>query len=427
MLRRLTRDELLSARVFALPEEVERRAAEILAAVRAEGEAAVRRYCRELDGYDPGEDWRVPEAEWDEALGRVPEEVRSALELAEARIRRYHEAVAPRTWELVPGAEGGVILGQARRPLSRVGVYVPAGSAPLLSTVLMCAVPARVAGVREILVATPAGRDGRVHPGILAACRVAGVTAVLRVGGVQALGALAFGTRGLPPVEKIVGPGNVYVVAAKRQLYGYVDIDLLPGPSEVVIVAEAGADPARLAADLLAQAEHDPLARAILLTPDESLAAAVAEEVGRQLPTLLRREVAAASLERGGGVVVVRDLDEAVQIAESLAPEHLQLAVRDPWRYLPRVPSAGAVFLGEGMPEVLGDYVAGPSHVLPTGGTARFFSPLGVETFLKRQSVMADAGVAAELLEAAAELAREEGLEAHARAARARLRIGGEG
>ena len=316
----------------------------------------------------------------------------------------------------------GSRLGQEVRPLGRVAVYVPGGRAAYPSTVLMTVVPASVAGVRDIVLASPPARDKSLDPAVLVAARIAGVTEAYRVGGAQAIAALAFGTETIRRVDKIVGPGNIYVALAKSQVFGEVGIDMVAGPSEVVVVADESADPAFVAADLLAQAEHDPMARAVLLTPSARLIDAVAAEALRQLARLARREIARSALEANGALVLTASLDEAVLVANGLAPEHLELLVTDPGALLPRVQSAGAVFLGRFTPEVVGDYVAGPNHVLPTAGTARFASALCTDDFVKRLSVIE---YSAEGLREAgphvAELSRVEGLDGHGAAATVRL------
>jgi histidinol dehydrogenase len=317
--------------------------------------------------------------------------------------------------------EDGSVLGQEIRPLDRVGIYVPGGRAAYPSTVLMTAIPARVAGVREIVLVSPPGRDGRLDTAVLAAAHVAGITEGYRVGGAQAVAALAYGTASIRRVDKIVGPGNVYVALAKLRVFGDVGIDMLAGPSEVLVIADASAQPDRVAADLLAQAEHDPMARALLVTDAPELARAVQAAVARQLEALPRRAIAEASLRDHGAIVLTADLDAAVDLANELAPEHLELFVDVPAALLPRVRHAGAVFLGGHTPEVVGDYVAGPSHVLPTAGTARFASPLGVEDFVTRASVIeySPRGLAAARPHIRA-LARIEGLHGHGFAAELR-------
>jgi histidinol dehydrogenase len=401
-----------------VPPEVDRVVDEILAAVRDRGDAALLECAARFDGFTGGAaELAITDAEW--RAGAPGPETLSALTYAAARIERYHRECLPRSWRITD--EHGSELGQEVRPLARVGLYVPGGRAAYPSTVLMTAIPARVAGVSEIVLVTPPGPDGAVSAAILAAARIAGVTEGYRVGGAQAIAALAFGTATIRPVDKIVGPGNVYVAVAKRKVFGRVGIDMMAGPSEVVVIADAGADPAWVAADLLAQAEHDPMARAVLVTDAPVLIDAVAAALEQQLADLPRRTVAQKALADHGAAVRVADLPQAVEVANGLAPEHLELHVEHPERLLALVRHAGAIFLGRYTPEVVGDYVAGPNHVLPTAGTARFSSPLGVEDFLKRSSVIrfSDAGLAAALphLEA---LSRAEGLTAHGVAAEIR-------
>jgi histidinol dehydrogenase len=395
----------------------------IVAGVRARGDAALLEYTERFDGFRAAGAGAlaIAPAAFEAAERALEPAARAALGYAAERIERYHSAAMPKSWRMTD--EHGSILGQDVRPLDRVGIYVPGGRAAYPSTVLMTAVPARVAGVREIVLVTPPGRDGGVHPVILAAARIAGVTEGYRVGGAQAVAALAYGTATIRRVDKIVGPGNVYVALAKTRVFGEVGIDMMAGPSEVVVIADAGADPDWIAADLLAQAEHDPMARALLVTDAASLVPAVQAALDRRLATLPRRAIAAEALERHGAFIVVTSLDEAVEVSNRLAPEHLELMVTVPAALLSRVRHAGAIFLGAHTPEVVGDYVAGPNHVLPTAGTARFASPLGTEDFVKRSSVIeySPSGLKAALphLEA---LSGIEGLTAHGDAARARVR-----
>jgi histidinol dehydrogenase len=394
---------------------------EILAAVRARGDDALVEYTARFDGFVAP---TVPAlaltaADLDAAeRGQTPE-TRAALTYAAERIERYHAAALSKSWRMTD--EHGSVLGQEVRPLDRVGIYIPGGRAAYPSTVLMTAIPARVAGVREIVLVTPPGRDGAVDATVLAAARVAGVTEGWRIGGAQAIGALAYGTATIRRVDKIVGPGNIYVALAKQRVFGEVGIDMVAGPSEVVVIADAGADPRWAAADMLAQAEHDPMARALLITDDDALAARTAAALEERLAALPRREIAAASLRDNGALILVRDLDDAVEIANRLAPEHLELLVRVPAALLPRVRHAGAVFVGGHTPEVVGDYVAGPNHVLPTGGTARFSSPLSTEDFVKRSSIIeySPAGLAAARPHLRT-LTRLEGLAGHGLAAEVR-------
>ena len=398
----------LSRRGDADLERVEPQVREILAAVRARGDAALVELAERFEGRRP-ERIRLDDEVWRREADRAPEETRAALAAAADRIRRYHEHQVDAGFRYT---EDGIELGQRVRPVRAAGVYAPGGKARYPSTVLMTAVPAAVAGVPRIVLATP-----RPTPEILAAALISGVTEVIDAGGAQAIGALAYGTESVGRVDKIVGPGNIYVACAKRLVFGVVDIDQIAGPSEILVVADDGADPAVVAADLLSQAEHDEDAYPLLVTISRALADAVAGEVERQLAELPREAIARASVERNGWCFVAGDLDEAARVADALAPEHLALAVRDPDAVLENITAAGAAFLGDHTPEAAGDYAAGPSHVLPTGGAARFGSPLGVYDFVVRTSVIRYDRDAirkqADLLES---LARLEGLEAHARA-----------
>jgi len=391
--------------------------AEILTAVRRRGDAAVLEYTNRLDRrrLAAAAELEIPRVELEAALAGLPEAQRAALSAAAERIRAFHERQKQASWEY-RDAEGNR-LGQRVTPLARVGIYVPGGQASYPSTVLMNAIPARVAGVGEILMAVPAP-DGALHPLVLAAAALAGVDRVFTIGGAQAIAAFTFGTATVPAVDKIVGPGNAYVAAAKRQVFGRVGLDMVAGPSEVLVICDGSADPDWIAMDLFSQAEHDPLAQAILLTPDADFRTRVADSIARLLPTLERRQIVAAALAGRGALVLVRDLDEAMALANRIAPEHLELAVAEPERWLDAVRNAGAVFLGCHTPEAIGDYCAGPSHVLPTSATARFASPLGVYDFEKRTSIIgcSPAG-AAQLAGIAAVLARGESLTAHARSA----------
>ncbi len=400
--------------------QVERTVARIIRAVRRDGDKALLGFTRRFDGVTlrPSA-LRVPSDHLAAAWRDQSAVVRRDLALAARRIRAFHVRQRERSWSFRD--RSGARLGQLIHPLDRVGVYVPGGRAAYPSSVLMTVVPARVAGVREVIAVSPAGPDG--HPAIiLAACHLAGVDALYRIGGAQAVAALACGTATVPRVDKIVGPGNVFVATAKRQVFGQVDIDSIAGPSEVLIVADGSADPGIIAADMLAQAEHDPEAAAVCVTPVRRLAERVAAALAAQLAALPRRVLAARSLARYGAIVVTASLSEAMALANRLAPEHLELLVRAPARWVPAVRNAGAVFVGAGAPEAFGDYLAGPNHVLPTGGTARFASPLGVYDFLKRTSLV-EAGprTLAQLGPVAARLARLEGLEAHARSVERRL------
>ena len=393
--------------------------AEILGAVRARGDAALRELTERFDGVAP-DALRVPAEALDAALDALGPELRATLAEAAANVRRFHERELPSSWTHDDG--DGVTYGQRVRAVERAGLYVPAGTAPLPSSVIMNAVPAQVAGVAELHVCSPPGADGRPHPLILATARLLGIEHVYAVGGAQAVGALAFGTETVPRVDVIVGPGNAFVATAKKQVVGLVGIDSVAGPSEVVVLAEAGADPTFAAADLLAQAEHDARASAVLVTPSAELARAVQAEVERLVPTLPRADVLRASLPAYGAAIVTETVDQAVACVDELAPEHLVILSDDADALWARIAHAGAVFLGPSSPEPVGDYFAGPNHVLPTGGTARFASALGVGAFLRRQSVLRySAARLAQTGERIARFAEAEGLDAHALAVRVRL------
>lgn len=394
--------------------------ARILAEVRVEGDAAVRRYTRAFDGVDLA-DPVISEGELEAALSEIPVEVRSALEVAARRVREFYERSRRESW--IDFAADSA-LGQLVVPLERIGIYAPGGRASYPSTVLMAAVPARVAGVREILLATPPGQGGRPNAAVLAAARIAGVDHVYRAGGAQAIAALAYGTESIPRVDKIVGPGNVFVVLAKQAVAGIVGIDGLAGPTETVIVADAEANPAWIAADMIAQAEHDPLAQSVLVCTHRPLAEAVLRELERQVAEAPRRDVILESFGRRGAIAVADSVEAAISFANEHAPEHLCLFLRDPWSWLPLVRNAGGVFLGERSAEALGDYTAGPSHIMPTGGTARYASALSLNDFTKVVPVFSyDPAQARPLAEAAVVLAEAEGLAGHAGAIRARLRL----
>jgi len=400
------------------PLEVVRR---ILADVREKGDAAVAEYTKKLDGVDLTPDaFAAAPDEVAAAWADTPDDLKRSLETAAANIRRYQTAVKVRDPDPVEGAEGGSAL-LRYLPLRRVGICVPGWLAAYPSTVLMTAIPAAVAGVREIVLVSPCSAEGKARPETLAAARVAGVTEVYRIGGAQGVGALAYGTETIRRVDKIVGPGNIFVTLAKREVYGEVDIDMLAGPSEILIIADSTADPRFLAADLLSQAEHDPAA-SVLLTPDANVAEATVREIERQVAELSRAEAAQRCLDRYGFVGVTRDLDQAVELANQFAPEHLEIVTEDPGALAPRLHSAGAIFIGPYTPEPVGDYVAGPSHVLPTGGTARFFSGLSVNDFLRRTSVLRYSRDALkQVVDDIDVIARAEGLDAHAWSATVRF------
>ena len=409
------------SRQFSSPAGVEDQVKDILKIVREQGDKALYAYTETFDGVklQPGQ-LRVSEGEREEAYSQADTGFLKSLRFAMNRIEVFHKKQLPNSW--FDAGEQGVFLGQLVRPLSRVGIYVPGGTAAYPSSVLMNAIPARVAGVKEIVMVTPPCSDGRINKNTIVAAVEAGVTEIYKIGGAQAVAALAYGTESIKPVDKITGPGNIYVTLAKQQVYGRVDIDMLAGPSEVVIVADDSADPCYIAADLLAQAEHDPLSTALLFTPGEALANFVQKEIERQLPLLSRKDIASCSLADQGAIVITGDLGKAMELANSFAPEHLELIVENPFHWLTRVQNAGAVFLGPYSPESVGDYLAGPNHILPTGGTARFFSSLSVDAFIKKSSVIS---FSREVLEEVGEhvnrLARVEGLDAHARTIEKRL------
>ncbi|HTS84340.1 MAG TPA: histidinol dehydrogenase [Usitatibacter sp.] len=406
----------------AQDESVERATAGILEGVRARGDDALVEYTERFDGWKPASAaaLRVPMDEAGAALRELPAAEREALEFAAARIRAYHERQSQESWRVDGG--DGTVLGQKVTPLDRVGMYVPGGKAAYPSSVIMSAVAAKVAGVPELVMVTPTP-GGEINLPVLAAAALAGVDRIVRVGGAQAIGALAYGTATVPAVDKIVGPGNAYVAAAKRRVFGRVGIDMVAGPSEVLVIADASAHPDWVAMDLFSQAEHDEIAQAILLSPDASFVERVAQSMKRQVESMPRRAIIEASLASRGALILVRDLDEACEIANRIAPEHLELAVADPEALLAKIRHAGAIFLGHHASESLGDYCAGPNHVLPTSRTARFSSPLGVYDFQKRSSVIGISREAAQVLgRAAATLARAEGLEAHARSAEWRMK-----
>ncbi len=392
--------------------------AKILADVRSGGDESLLAYSRLLEGGEPGS-LRVPEEQIRLAWERSRPALRHALELAARRIEAFHRRQPCGSW-LEWQADGGA-LGQIVRPLERVGIYAPHGRAPYPSSLLMAAIPARVAGVPEVVVATPR-RDGELNQTILAAAHVAGVQEVYAIGGAQAIAALAYGTESVRPVDKILGPGNIFVVLAKRRVYGQVGIDQLPGPTETLLIADDSADPAYLAADMLAQAEHDPMASALLITISRPLALRVRGEIELQLQQLARRETILSSLAARGGIAVVSEIEQALVLANEYAPEHLCLLTERPWDLVGRVKNAGGIFVGQLSSEALGDYVVGPSHIMPTGRTARFSSPVNVWDFIKITSVFGlGPDSVRDITPAGVTIAEEEGLTAHARAMRLRL------
>ena len=385
----------------------------IIADVRARGDEALRDYAKKFDRAELG-DLLVSQAEIEEAFAAVGEDFIQTLRMAAANIRHFHEHQVHK--DFVVTDTPGVLLGQKYTPIERAGVYVPGGTAAYPSTVLMDVIPAKVAGVKEIVMTTPAGPDGMVNPNILAAAAVAGIDRIVKTGGAQAVAALAYGTESVPAVDKIVGPGNIYVATAKRKVFGKVGIDMIAGPSEILVLADGGANPAWVAADLLSQAEHDKLATPVLVTDSEALAEAVQAELERQIPLLPRAAIARESVDTNGKIVVTDDLTKAIEAANLIAPEHLEICTEDPFAVLGSIKNAGSIFLGRNVPEALGDYFAGPNHTLPTSGTARFSSPLGVDDFVKKSSFIYYTKDALGAVQGRiADFAEREGLHAHAK------------
>ncbi len=421
MIRILDYDKLPSSEIFAreIPQnQVSDAVAEIIRTVRAEGDRALSDYTYRFDGASLPS-LAVTEEEIDEAFGTLEPAFLEILEQAARNIRAFHEKQVRGSFVMNGGP--GVILGQKVTPIEKVGVYVPGGTAAYPSTVLMDTIPAKIAGCEQIVMVTPPGRDGKIKPAILAAAKIAGVTRIFKLGGAQAVAALAYGTESVPKVDKIVGPGNAYVAEAKKQVFGQVAIDMIAGPSEILIVADGKSNPVHVAADMLSQAEHDKMASAVLVTDSASLAEAVQRELEVQIPLLPRAEIARASIEHNGKIIVADDLKVVIAIANEIAPEHLELMVDNPFDYLNGIRNAGSIFMGRSCPEALGDYFAGPNHTLPTSGTARFSSPLSVDDFVKKSQFTYYTADALDAVSAqVAYFARQEGLEAHARSARIR-------
>ena len=387
--------------------------ADILYDVRKNGDKAVLAYCAKFDKAELTT-LEVSREEIEEALTKVEPGFLEILKEAAANIRSFHSRQVRNSF--VIAEKPGVVLGQKVTPIEKVGVYVPGGTAAYPSTVLMDTIPAKIAGCPQIVMVTPPGKDGKINPAILAAASIAGADKTCKVGGAQAIAALAYGTESMPKVDKLVGPGNAFVAEAKKQVFGMVSIDMIAGPSEILVIADGKSDPVHVAADLLSQAEHDKLASAVLVTDSEKLAAAVAEELERQLPELPREEIARASIENNGKIIVADSLMAGIEIANEIAPEHLELMVDDPFSYLDAVKNAGSIFMGRSCPEALGDYFAGPNHTLPTSGTARFSSPLSVDDFVKKsQFSYYTADALGNVAEKIAAFAEKEGLRAHGR------------
>lgn len=421
MIRILTYGQAPREEIFARSLEaadVSGAVSEIIAQVRQRGDRALLDYAEAFDGGAP-EELEVTGAELDAALAQVDPSFLDILEQAAANIRSYHSRQVRSSF--VISEKPGIVLGQKIIPMERVGLYVPGGTAAYPSTVLMDAIPAKIAGCGELIMTTPA-KNGAMNPVILAAAKVAGVDRVFKTGGAQAIAALAYGTESIPRVDKIVGPGNAYVAEAKRQVYGQVAIDMIAGPSEILIVADETCQPRHVAADLLSQAEHDKLASPVLVTTSPALAMAVQEEIERQLAALPRQEIARAAVENNGKIILVDTIDRAIDLSNELAPEHLELCLDNPFDYLDRVKHAGSVFLGKNCPEALGDYFAGPNHTLPTSGTARFSNPLSVDDFVKKtQFTYYTAEALRKVSGSIAAFARQEGLDGHARSVESRF------
>lgn len=387
--------------------------ADIIADVKENGDTAVKAYCAKFDKAELTSLEVTPE-EIQEAISQVEPEFLAILREAAENIRSFHSRQVRNSFVIAD--KPGIVLGQKITPIEKVGVYVPGGTAAYPSTVLMDTIPAKIAGCPQLVMVTPPGRDGKVNPAILAAADLAGVNRIFKVGGAQAIAALAYGTESIPRVDKIVGPGNAFVAEAKKQVFGRVSIDMIAGPSEILVIADGKSNPVHVAADLLSQAEHDKLASAVLVTDSEKLALAVQAELERQLPLLPRQEIARASIENNGKIIVAETLMAGIEIANEIAPEHLELQVDDPFSYLDAIQNAGSIFLGRSCPEALGDYFAGPNHTLPTSGTARFSNPLSVDDFVKKSQFSYYTPEAlAKAADKIAAFAEKEGLRAHGR------------
>ncbi len=422
MIRILKYGEVENQDIFArvVPEiDVEATVAEIIATVRKEGDRALYAYCEKFDGAKLSS-LQVSEKEIDEAVAAVEPEFLEILKEAAANIRKFHEKQIRNSF--IINDQDGIVVGQKIIPVDRAGLYVPGGTAAYPSTVLMDSIPAKIAGCREVVITTPPGKDGKVNPVILAAAKIAGVDRIFKLGGAQAVAALAYGTETVPKVDKIVGPGNAFVAEAKKQVFGQVSIDMIAGPSEILIVADGNSNPRHVAADLLSQAEHDKLASAVLVTDSMELAEAVQKELEVQIPQLERSEIARTSIDKNGKIIVAPDLSVAVDISNEIAPEHLELCVDNPFDWLDKIRHAGSIFMGRNCPEALGDYFAGPNHTLPTSGTAKFSNPLSVDDFVKKtQYTYYTKDALAKVAGKVAFFAEKEGLTAHAKSAVIRL------
>ena len=410
--------EISESEIFARCESkmnVEEIVADIIKNVAENGDKAVKEYCLKFDKADLGT-LLVSEEEIEEAVNSVEPEFLRILKTAASNIRAFHEKQVRNSF--IISEKDGIVTGQKVIPVEKAGLYVPGGTAAYPSTVLMDSIPAKIAGVKELVMVTPPGADGKVNPVILAAAKIAGIDKIFKVGGAQAIAALAYGTESIPKVDKIVGPGNAFVAEAKKQVYGMVSIDMIAGPSEILVVADAMSNPAHVAADLLSQAEHDKMASAVLVCDSMELANAVSEEIEKQIPMLLRAEIARTSIDDNGKIIVAEDLRKAIDIANEIAPEHLELCMDNPFDYLDSIKHAGSIFMGRYCPEALGDYYAGPNHTLPTSGTARFSSPLSVDDFVKKtQYTYYTKDALLKVKDDVAYFAEKEGLTAHAKSA----------
>lgn len=422
MIKIMKYGEIPNSEIFAREEQktnVTDIVTDIITTVRKDGDQALFFYNKKFDGCELT-NLEVSEAEIEEAFETVEPRLLEILRNAEKNIRAFHQKQVHNSF--IINECNGIVMGQKVTPIEKVGIYVPGGTAAYPSTVLMDSVPAKIAGCGEIIMVTPPGKDGKVNPAILAAAKIAGVQRIFKVGGAQAVAALAYGTKSVPKVDKIVGPGNAFVAEAKRQVYGTVSIDMIAGPSEILIVADGKSNPAHAAADLLSQAEHDKLASAVLVTESEELAATVSAELERQIPLLSRAEIARTSIDNNGKIIIADDIKVVIDIANEIAPEHLELMVDNPFDYLDGIKHAGSIFMGRNCPEALGDYYAGPNHTLPTGGTARFSSPLSVDDFVKKSQFTYYTREALEQVgRDVVYFAETEGLQAHGRSVTARL------
>ena len=394
----------------------------IIDEIRSEGDDALCKHIAKFDGWEPrsGSELAIEPSKMKAAYEKLDSQLKEALHLAYDRIKSYHEKQKPQSW--ITTEENGTILGQKATPVDRAGLYIPGGKAAYPSSLLMNVIPAQVAGVGEIVVCTPTPGN-EPNELLLAACHLCGVEKVFKVGGASAIAAMAYGTQSIPKVDVITGPGNIFVATAKKLVFGEVNIDMIAGPSEIGVLADSSANPNHIAIDLLSQAEHDEMASSILITPEKSFAATVAEEIEKWLAKLPREEIARKSIEERGAIIIARDMNEAIELMNEIAPEHLEVATSNPFELLPYIKHAGAIFLGHNTPEAIGDYIAGPNHTLPTGGTAKFYSPLGVEHFMKKSSIISFSQDAInEIGKECAVIANTEGLTAHEHSVRVRLK-----